>query len=144
MTKGGFRGGRTGRAPPLKFFQIRFFLLQFYINKGHRILYLKAYLKYIIFEICAIKKIRPSPPFFQSISICATPNFKSWIRQSSCRRHFQIYSWLRNISLPLANFSAIFGNFSPCSRLSGGRTITMPKSIYFILPHINSAHGWEV
>ena len=26
--KGGFRGGRTGRAPPLKFFQIRFFLLQ--------------------------------------------------------------------------------------------------------------------
>ena len=39
--KGGYRGGRTGRAPPLKFFQIQV-LLQYYISKGdlrYRILY---------------------------------------------------------------------------------------------------------
>ena len=28
--KGGFRGGRTGRAPPLKFFQIQFFITILY------------------------------------------------------------------------------------------------------------------
>ena len=35
--KGGFRGGRTGRAPPLKFFQIRFFYYNIVQVRGLRI-----------------------------------------------------------------------------------------------------------
>ena len=87
ITKGGFRGGRTGREPPLKFFKIRFF--------RYRIWYLKAYLRYIVFKLKNISnrilKIfvqYPSPPLFQIFhSICATPNFKSWIRPWLQRRH---------------------------------------------------------
>ena len=91
ITKGGFRGGRTGRAPPLKFFQIKFFNIKLLL--AYKMYSIVIENTIIIVHLKYFYIVYPPPhptPFFpinQSIctspnfqSICATPNFKSWIR----------------------------------------------------------------
>ena len=84
VNKGGFRGGRTGRAPPppLKFVQIRFCLIHFCI-RGLRYTIMQKNRIWIVYMYTIITEFEKqyNPPFsYFRKPICATPNFKSWIR----------------------------------------------------------------
>ena len=79
--KGGFRGGRTGRTPPLIFFQIRFFFITVLYDglKIYNIIIknvLETYRIWNIYTVIVVHFNNPPPPPPPPLSIF----FKSWIR----------------------------------------------------------------